>query len=938
MRQNLYSILLIILAWSLTGTSYAQYTWKHLGPDNVNGITRALVFDNAANIYAGSQGGGLYRSQNLGDTWERITSYDDSFCNPNITSIAVDGSNIYVGTGATQFSDPYVERRLGYILGWDYRAVKFGFTGYLDGLPGGGVYVSTDNGSSWKVVNATNSDPAGTPAYQGPFTDIQKLAVSNGRVFIASHEGLYFSDNQLESVQLANGPAFLQQNVIYDVEVAANNTIFVVAHGINGTETLDSLYISTDNGSNFTAVTDEAIIANGRVGFVRTEVAVSPSDPNTVYLAGTQASGEVGRIFRYDVSGGNWTQVGISGPTFAPLGINGRDAFALAVYPDNPNEIIIAGDNWYSLSEAEGWQLIGQGFQPALSTFREPPIHTIAFHPTDPNILAVGAERDIFISRDRGNTFASRKRGMGTHPFVTASAVKVTNTEDGETTEYDAVFGVGTTGGYVNHLFNTELPSNKSFGRITGVPYSDLQFSTVFPGGVIAQGTDGGVVRSLDYGLTFEQFYNIPVNPQVRNLVPAGSDTIINQSNANSEAGNLLDAPTPAKAVFAIDENIPEDLLDRTLTEEEFQNAAESYLFFCSQKYVWICQGAFGDGLQVRWNRITSELVDGLDEVFTAMAVAPDGSHTLYVASSLGNIWRIDNANDLENFDADVNVVQMNASLSQSGLTLIGNSISSLAIDPQNPDRLVITYAGYGAVSQGVTTWLWITDDATADVPVFGEVRGLAPASNQPIYTSEFVIDGNSGESVLLLGREKGLLSVRSITDQGFPIIPKIYLPDENGMVEEIGDLSNIQVSDIFTRKYAITTDGDNVSVSKDYTTFVATYGRGMYSSADFSPARKGGERPEAEVPVSLLESFVYPNPSEGVATLEIRLPEVSEVEIRVIDLSGKVYSNELLNEVNGVVKHPLPAEGMAPGMYLIEVMVNNESQSSITTHKWVQL
>ncbi|MCI4666963.1 MAG: T9SS type A sorting domain-containing protein [Bacteroidia bacterium] len=940
MRQNLYSFLLLTAFSLMLGQLSAQYQWRSLGPDNVSSITRALAFDQSANLYAGAQGGGLWRSVDLGDSWSKLDSYESAGCNPNITSIAIDGSTIYVATGATQFTPPFIESDLGGTPGYDYRAEKSGFIGYLDGLPGGGVYVSTDNGVTWQDSNATNSGAfASTLQYQGPFTDIQKVIVSNGRVIIGTHEGVFFSDNQLNTVTKSEGSDFLKNNTIFDIEVASNNSIYVIAHSFVNPETTDSLFVSRDNGATFTAITDPEIFVSGRVGFVRSELAVSPSDNNILYLATTEASGGIGSIFKLNISENKWSTVGVAGPTFEPLGIGGQDAFILSVYPDNPDELVVAGSSWYTLTQENGWQLIGQSFIPSLETYREAPMYSLAFHPTDPSIIALGTSSNIFVSRDRGETFASRNRGYGTHPLISVASVKSEVIEDGESTLYEAVVAGSRNQVLVNHLFNTDLPSKNSFGSIASIGYTKLEYSVINPGGMIRQGPDGGLVRSLDFGLTFEPFYQIPTSPQVPNLVPANSDTIINQTDGSSAAGDLLDAPTPAQAIWLLDEYIPEDMIGKDLNiEEELQAQLESNVFFCSQKYVWIAKGAFGDVLQARWNRLTSELVDGNDEVFTAMTISNDGNHTLYVATSLGNIYRIDNANDLSNFDAAKNVVKMNESLSSSGLSLIGNWISSLDIDPQNPDRLIITYAGYGALSQGISTWLWITDNARDSVPVFGEVRGL-PFSN-PIYTSKWVVDPSNNESVLLIGTETGVKALRNIEDQGFPFIPRVYLPNlSNPIVDEIPELATTPVMDIGVRKYSWVENGDFINISKDYTTFLASYGQGVWTSSDFAAPRKssGEEKPGGEI-ISNFFTKLYPNPSQGAAILQVNVPGKADLRVRIMDISGRVYFQENLLVSEGVQKIELPAANLAEGLYMVEVQAKGEGLSETVIHKWANL
>ncbi len=141
-------ICIVVTVWAIT-TASAQYNWRSLGPDNLGSKTRTLAFTANGQLLAGSEGGGLWASQDKGLSWQRVEGYTG---NPNITSIAVDGDRILVGTGAVSFSiSPYAA-----ILGsiYDFSAAPEGFIGSTV-LPGAWVYVSTDNGGSWSITNAT---------------------------------------------------------------------------------------------------------------------------------------------------------------------------------------------------------------------------------------------------------------------------------------------------------------------------------------------------------------------------------------------------------------------------------------------------------------------------------------------------------------------------------------------------------------------------------------------------------------------------------------------------------------------------------------------------------------------------------------------------------------------------------------------------------------
>ena len=105
--------------------------WELVGPDNVGGRTRALMFDKVVpnKLWAGSVGGGLFVSPDGGNNWERVESYDGFFSIASITQ-ASDGA-LYVGTG----------EGLG-------NSLSGAGNGLNSQSPGNGVYKSTDGGAS----------------------------------------------------------------------------------------------------------------------------------------------------------------------------------------------------------------------------------------------------------------------------------------------------------------------------------------------------------------------------------------------------------------------------------------------------------------------------------------------------------------------------------------------------------------------------------------------------------------------------------------------------------------------------------------------------------------------------------------------------------------------------------------------------------------------
>ena len=93
----------------------ANLPWVALGPRNVGGRIRCIAQDpiNTATLYAGSAFGGLWKTENRGDTWRPIGFFLPAFpareISPPIGAIGIchrTPTTVYVGTGEPVPSKP----------------------------------------------------------------------------------------------------------------------------------------------------------------------------------------------------------------------------------------------------------------------------------------------------------------------------------------------------------------------------------------------------------------------------------------------------------------------------------------------------------------------------------------------------------------------------------------------------------------------------------------------------------------------------------------------------------------------------------------------------------------------------------------------------------------------------------------------------------------
>src|SRR5437763_4353554 len=141
-------------------------TWQPLGPGNVGGRTRSLLINPTdPNImYAGSVGGGVWKTTDGGASWNPLT---DLLASIGISAMAMDPQDpntLYAGTG-----EYYANSQRG------------------DATRGLGIFKSIDAGATWTQL----ATPTPTAFYY-----VNKIVVSpndSRRVYAATYGGVWFS-------------------------------------------------------------------------------------------------------------------------------------------------------------------------------------------------------------------------------------------------------------------------------------------------------------------------------------------------------------------------------------------------------------------------------------------------------------------------------------------------------------------------------------------------------------------------------------------------------------------------------------------------------------------------------------------------------------------------------------------------------------------------
>lgn len=312
----------------ITGTS-----WTSLGPGNIGGRIRSIVFDpfNVDTVWAGSVGGGLSKSVDGGNTWTPVAKF--------LPNMAV--SSLVMPPDATQ----------GMILAGTGEGFYNG-----DALRGAGILRSTDGGVTWTQLPSTkNAD----------FQYVNRLAYAQGSgiIYAATRTGVFRTANFGDTWTKA------LSGEILDIRCSPSPTAggHAIAGGRNG-----KAWRTTNYGVTWTAVS--GLPAVGGFGG-RVELSYAPSDGSIVYASIDRNGGE---LYRSTDGGATFTRRN-TGKSY--LGDQGWYDNAIWVSPTNPAHVIVGGvDLWRSTDSGATLAQISQWWSaPDKSAHADH--HVIVAHP-----------------------------------------------------------------------------------------------------------------------------------------------------------------------------------------------------------------------------------------------------------------------------------------------------------------------------------------------------------------------------------------------------------------------------------------------------------------------------------------------------------------------------------------------------------------------------
>ncbi len=449
--------------------------WTFIGPSNIGGrITDIEMWpDDLNTILAGSASGGIFKSEDQGQTWRAI--FDDA-ASLAIGDMSISTSNpdvIFVGTG---------------------EANSGGGSLAYDGL---GVYRSDNKGESWTHVGLDGVGSIGRVAIN-PKNEQEVYVAAMGRLFGQNPErGIYRTINggdtwdHILSVNDSTGGIDLvihqdQPDTLFAAMWERSRRPNDIIYGGEGS----GIYRSFDGGDNWERLENGLPEQNTEMG--RIALAIAPSNQNRVVAFVAAKSGFIQGIYISDDLGNSWTEI----PNIGVRDVSYQWWFSkIFIDPIDADKLLLASFNMhdYHLGD-QSWEEIFKGTHVDQ--------HALFVHPLDTEFVVIGNDGGVYISYDAGENYI-KSEDLPNIQFYTCEV---------DPNDSDIVYG----GTQDNGTYKNIGDHNDTWQFILGGDGFRVASEPGFPNLFYCEYQNGNAFRTLDGGLTLTSI--IPsIDPNDRN-------------------------------------------------------------------------------------------------------------------------------------------------------------------------------------------------------------------------------------------------------------------------------------------------------------------------------------------------------------------------------------------------------------------------------------
>jgi photosystem II stability/assembly factor-like uncharacterized protein len=347
--------------------------FRNIGPAFMSGRIADIAIhpDNPHIWYVAVGSGGVWKTENSGTSWQPVFDSQKSF---SIGCVAIDPNNphrIWVGTGENVGG-----RHAGF---------------------GDGVYLSTDDGKSWKNMGLKKSEHISKIIIYPGNSDIIYVAAQGPLWSKGGERGFYKSTDGGKTWKKTLGDD--QWTGVTDIAIDPRNPDRIyaatwerhrtVANYMGGGKNT-AIYRSENGGETWKKIMKGIPEGkNGKIG-----IAVSPLKPDIIYAA-IEHNRRHGAVYKSTDRGESWTKQsntvsGATGPHYYQ---------ELYASPHEFDKIYLA--NVRMLVSENG----GKDFYQMSEKYKHSDNHVLVFRKDDPNYMLVGTDGGIYESFDKGKNW-----------------------------------------------------------------------------------------------------------------------------------------------------------------------------------------------------------------------------------------------------------------------------------------------------------------------------------------------------------------------------------------------------------------------------------------------------------------------------------------------------------------------------------------------------
>ncbi len=826
--------------------------WVERGPWNVGGRTRALAFDvtNENRILAGGVSGGLWLSEDGGQSWQRKTPLN---AHPGCVSIAQDTRPGHTNTW--------------YYLTGEYlgNSASGGAAFYL----GDGMFKSTNGGNTWAPVTSTDdgNQQAFNSEWQATYRVVTDPTAPDNQniVYVLALNTVFRSTNGGTSWTDVLGGIDAPPYSYYGDLVISSAGVLYATFSSQGSQ--KGIWRST-NGTAWTNITP----ANFPAEYGRIVAGINPNNENEVYFLGsTPGSGHYNQyidsddwtsLWKYTYLGGDgagangtWEDRSMNlpdmGTEFDRFASQGGYDLVVKVQPGT-NHVFVGGTNIYRSTDAfttsDNTTHIG-GYKPGtylpyfeLYPNHHPDIHDLLFLPSNPNVLFSASDGGIHRTDDSNAptvAWTPLNRGYRTTQFYTAIIDK---NAPGDNT---LIGGLQDNG---NFFVNSSDPTAFWKQTVNG----DGSYGAVAPDKAfyILSIQQGRVAKcNLDGQGNVTAYQRIDPVGRVK-----GNYLFINPLALDPSDANVLYLP-------AGDRFYRQDMLGSIQLNNEW------------------------DSISTGWTQFPDTLTqfndaDG-EHAFTAVAVSQNSpAHRVYLGTSRNKIFRIDNAHT----GTPTMTVLPSPNSGNTGY------INCIAVDPENADRVVVVYSNYSVYSIHLSTnggqnWQKVGGNLEAT---------LGGAGNAPSIRWLSILPFPDGTRKYFCATSVGLFSADTL---------KLHAANQPGTQWTL-ESPDLIGSNVVSFVDARASDGLVVA---------ATHGNGMFS-ANFAPSvgsHEPASKVTVKVwPNPATDRVRFEFPGSGTESAEVRLFDRAGKMVRRSRLTPGNEQVDLRDLASGIYLYELQGKG----------------------------